>query len=261
MEFSTLLFDVSDYVATITLNRPKVRNAMNSQMAKDLMQTALRCDEDPSVRAVIITGSGKLFCSGGDLQEFSEAEDLPALLKEMAGYLHLAVSRLRRMDPPVIAAVNGTAAGAGMSLACCCDLIIASESARFMMAYPGIGFTPDGSSTYFLPRTVGLRRALEIALTNRMLSAQEAADFGLITRVVPDDQVLPEAGALAAKLAAGPTKALGTAKRLLESGLTESLETQMELEARGISDASRTADAREGIAAFLEKREAEFKGE
>lgn len=261
MEFSTLLFDVSDSVATITLSRPEVRNAMSSRMAQELMRAALRCDEDPSVRAVVITGSGKLFCAGGDLQEFSDAEDLPALLKEMAGYLHLAVSRLRRMDPPVIAAVNGTAAGAGMSLACCCDLIIAAESARFMMAYTGVGLTPDGSSTYFLPRAVGLRRALDIALTNRAVSSQEAAEFGLVTRVVPDDQVMPEAQALAQKLAAGPTKALGMAKRLLESGLTESLETQMELEARGIADAARTADAREGVAAFLEKRQPQFRGE
>ncbi len=261
MEFSTLLFDVSDNVATITLNRPKAGNAMSSQMAKELMQAALHCDEKPSIRAVIITGSGRLFCGGGDLQEFSQMEDLPAMLKEMAGYLHLAVSRLRRMDAPVIAAVNGTAAGAGMSLVCCCDLVIAAESARFMLAYAGVGLAPDGSSTYFLPRAIGLRRALELALTNRTLSSQEAAEFGLVTRVVPDDQVMPEATALAAKLAAGPTKALGTAKRLLESGLTQSLETQMELEARGIADASRTVDAREGIAAFLEKREPKFKGE
>lgn len=261
MESSTLLFDASDSVATITLNRPKAGNAINLQMAKDLMHAAIRCDEEPSIRAVIIAGAGRLFCGGGDLQEFSQAKGLPAMLKEMAGYLHLAVSRLRRMDAPVIAAVNGTAAGAGMSLACCCDLVIAAESARFMLAYAGVGLAPDGSSTYFLPRTIGLRRALELALTNQTLSSQEAANMGLVTRVVPDEQVMPEATALAAKLAAGPTKALGTAKRLLESSLTESLETQMEMEARGISDASRTADAREGIAAFLEKREAKFKGE
>jgi len=164
------------------------------------------------------------------------------------------------MDPPVVAAVHGAAAGAGMSLACACDLVVAAESARFTMSYSNAGLTPDGSSTYYLPRLVGLRRATELTLTNRRLSAQEAMEWGIVTRVVPDEDLSEEATALASQLAAGATKALGAAKRLLQSGWTETLETQMEHETQTIADMARTSDAPEGIAAFLEKRQAEFTG-
>lgn len=261
MEFKTLLFEVHDNVARITLNRPDAANSINIDMAKDLMLAILRCDEDPNIRAVVITGSGNTFSAGGDLKSFAaQGETLPYHLKEITTYLHAAVSRMIRMDPPVIAAVNGTAAGAGMSLACACDIVIAAESARFTMAYTRIGLTPDGSSSYFLPRLVGLKRALELTLTNRMLSAREALEWGIVTQVVPDAELMERVNALASQLAAGPTKALGAAKRLLHSGWAETLETQMELESRAIADMARTADAREGISAFLEKRMAKFKG-
>ena len=259
---TALLFDVRDNVAHITLNRPDAANAMNSDTARELMHAALRCDEDPGVRAVVIAGAGRTFCAGGDLRSFAaEGDNLPFHLKEMTTYLHAAVSRLARMDAPVIAAVHGAAAGAGMSLVCAADIVLAAESARFTLAYTRVGLAPDGSSTFSLTRLVGLRRALELALTNRVLSAKEALDWGLVTRVVPDAELQPEADALAKQLAAGPTKALGAAKRLLRDGSTETLETQMELEARAIADAARTADAREGIAAFLEKRQPQFRGE
>lgn len=179
----------------------------------------------------------------------TEHYSLRTLLKED----HAAVSRLTRMDPPVIAAVNGTAAGAGMSLACACDLVLAAESARFTMAYTKVGLTPDGSSTYFLSRLVGLRRALELALTNRVLSAQEAFDWGIVSRVVADGELMAQADALAADLASGAA-ALGASKRLLYGGWTETLETQLEHESQTISDISRTKDGKEGIATFLEKR-------
>jgi 2-(1,2-epoxy-1,2-dihydrophenyl)acetyl-CoA isomerase len=182
-------------------------------------------------------------------------------LKEVTTYLHAAVSRFTRMDAPVIAAVNGTAAGAGMSMVCCCDIVLAAESAKFTMAYTRVGLTPDGSSTYFLPRIVGLKRALELTLTNRMLSAQEACEWGIVNKVVPDAQLQAEAETLAAQLAAGATGALGSAKRLLHSGWTETLETQMELETQSIAVRAHTTDGREGIAAFLEKRTAKFTGE
>lgn len=261
MQYSTLLFDVADNVATITLNRPDAANAMNGDLTRELADAALRCDEDPEVRAVLITGAGRFFCGGGDLKAFAAlGEDGSAYIKDMATYLHTAISRLRRMDAPIIAAVNGPAAGAGMSLACCSDIVLAAESARFTMAYTSIGLTPDGSATYFLPRIVGLRRAVELALTNRALSAAEAADLGLVTRVVPDEDLMNEARGLASGLAAGPTKAFGVAKHLLETGLNTSLETQMESEGRAIAQAYTTADAREGIAAFLEKRPPKFTG-
>jgi 2-(1,2-epoxy-1,2-dihydrophenyl)acetyl-CoA isomerase len=261
MDYSTLLFDVTDNVATITLNRPEAANAMSGDTARELSDAALRCDTDPDIRAVLITGAGKMFCPGGDLNVFRAHQDhLHTYVKEMATYLHTGISRLRRMDAPIVAAVNGVAAGAGMSLALACDIVLAGESTRFMMAYTRAGLTPDGSATYSLPRIVGLKRAVELTLTNRMLTAQEALDWGIVARVVPDDMLLDEARKLAGQLAAGPTAAFGTAKRLLQDGWTETLETQMEMEGRAISDSARTADALEGITAFLEKRKPRFKG-
>lgn len=172
MPYDALEFDVRDGVAHVTLNRPRAGNSINLEMGRELLHAALRCDEDPGVRAVVLAGSGNSFCFGGDLKEFSErGEDLPRLLKELTTYLHATISRLARMDPPVVAAVHGAAAGGGFSLAISCDLVLAAESSRFAMAYSKAGLTPDGSSTYHLPRLVGLRRAMELALTSRELSA------------------------------------------------------------------------------------------
>ncbi len=261
MEYSTLLFDVRDNIAHITLNRPQAANSINEEMSRDLMHAVLRCDEDPEIRAVILSGAGKIFCGGGDLKDFrGRGQNLPYYLKEVTTYLHAAMSRMMRMDPPVVGAVHGAAAGAGMSLAIACDIVIAAETTRFTVAYTRIGLTPDGSASYFLPRIVGLRRALELTLTNRMLSAQEALEWGIVTRVVPEDELLIQAEAIARQLAAGPTRALGVSKRLLHSGWTETLETQMEHESQSIANSARTADAREGMAAFLEKRSPKFKG-
>jgi 2-(1,2-epoxy-1,2-dihydrophenyl)acetyl-CoA isomerase len=261
MEYTTLLFDVRENVAHITLNRPDAANSINEEMGKDLMQAALRCDEDPEIRAVLISGAGKIFSGGGDLRDFSaKGQKLPYYIKEVTTYLHAAMSRLTRMDAPVVAAVHGAVAGAGMSIAIACDIVVAAETTRFMVAYTRAGLVPDGSSTYFLPRIVGLKRALELTLTNRMFSAQEALQWGLVTRVVPDNELLAQARALAVQLAAGPTRAYGVSKRLLHSGWTETLETQMENESQAIANRARTPDAREGITAFLEKRPPKFKG-
>jgi 2-(1,2-epoxy-1,2-dihydrophenyl)acetyl-CoA isomerase len=261
-EYTTLKFDARDGVAHITLNRPEAANALDLQMTQELLRVVLRCDEDPAIRAVLISGEGPAFCVGGDLKSFSEqGEHLPHHLKEITTYLHAAVSRLARMDAPVVATVHGAAAGAGMSLACACDLVVAAESARFSMAYTNAGLTPDGSSTYYLPRLVGLKRAMELTLTNRELSAQEALEWGIVTRVVADDDLLEEAHSLASQLASGATKALGASKWLLRSGCTEPLETHMERETQAIAEMARTTDGREGIAAFLEKRDAGFTGQ
>jgi 2-(1,2-epoxy-1,2-dihydrophenyl)acetyl-CoA isomerase len=262
MQFKTLLFDVLENVAHITLNRPESANAINLELAKELMYALMQCDEDPLIRAVLIKASGPMFCAGGDVKRFAEkGEDLPHYLKEITVHLHVAMSYLMRMDPPVVAAVHGSAAGAGMSLACACDMTLAAESARFTMAYTGIGLTPDGGATYTLPRLVGIKRTLELALTNRLLSAEEARNWGIVTRVLPEKDLIKEATALAGRLAAGPTKALGATKRLLQSGLTESFEGQMKNESHSISEMARTADAREGISAFVEKRTPTFKGQ
>lgn len=260
--YSTLLFDVRDNVGRITLNRPETGNVLNLQMAKELMEVALRCDEDPQVRAVLLSGAGKSFCAGGDLKSFAAQGDanLPYHLKEVTIPFHVAVARLTHSKAPVVAAVHGAAAGGGFSLMCACDLVLAAESTKFTVAYTKIGLTPDGSGSYFLPRIVGLKRALELTLTNRIFSAQEAAHWGIVTRVVPDTELMAQAEALAVQLAAGPTMAFGAAKRLLHSGWTEPLETQMDLESRSIADMGRTADAREGIASFLAKRQPTYKG-
>jgi 2-(1,2-epoxy-1,2-dihydrophenyl)acetyl-CoA isomerase len=261
MGFKTLLFDIRDNVAHITLNRPNEANSINEEMGKDLMHAVLRCDEDPGIRAVLISGAGKIFSGGGDLKAFlSKGDQLPYHVKEITTYLHSAVSRFTRMDAPVVAAVHGAVAGAGMSIAIACDVVVAAETTRFMVAYTRAGLTPDGSATYFLPRIVGLKRALELTLTNRMFSAQEALQWGLVTRVVPDNELLAQARAIAVQLAAGPTRAYGVSKRLLHSGWAETLETQMENESQAIANSARTADAREGITAFLEKRPPKYKG-
>ena len=261
MSFETLLYETRDGVAYITLNREDTANAINLAMGRDLMSAALDCDEDPGVRAVLIRAQGKIFCAGGDLGGFSSAgEAMPRLLKELTTYLHAAISRFARMDAPVVAAVNGSAAGAGFSLACASDLLVCGESAKFTLAYTRVGLTPDGSSTYYLPRLIGSRRALELMLTNRVIGSAEALAWGLVNRVVPDDKLAEASESLARKLATGPTLAFGGVKKLLLSSANESLETQMELEARAISDAARTSDAQEGVQAFLAKRSAKFTG-
>src|SRR3954471_11839245 len=164
MNYTTLVWDLKDKVARITLNRPDFANALNAEMGRELMHAAIRASEDPAVRAVILTGAGKMFCGGGDLKHFaSQGDALPAHLKELAGCLHMAISRFVRMDAPLIAAVNGSAGGAGLSLCLFADVVLAAESSKFTLAYTKAGLAPDGGSTYFLPRIVGLRRALEMA--------------------------------------------------------------------------------------------------
>ena len=261
MKLETLDFSISNNIATITLNRPENANALNPIMAKELSNMAIECDENKDIRAVIIEGSGKMFCAGGDLKAFSDAGDsAPALIKQMAGDLHIAISRFSRMDAPTIAAVNGTAAGAGFSIAISADVVISAKSAKFVMAYTNAGLSPDGSSTYFLPRRIGDRRARELMLTNRVLSAEEGLEWGLINKIVDQENLSATTRELAEKFASGPTLAYGKVKNLLNASFDNGLETQMELETRGISDMARSSDGREGIQAFLNKRKPNFKG-
>jgi 2-(1,2-epoxy-1,2-dihydrophenyl)acetyl-CoA isomerase len=180
MSYEYILFEVEDAVARITLNRPDAANGMNIEMAHELMLAAIECDESPEIRAVLVTGSGKMFCAGGDLKSFADFGDrLPHKLKEMTTYLHGATSRFSRMRAPMITAVNGVAAGAGFSFAVASDLVVASEKAMFTMAYTAAGLAPDGSSSYFLPRLVGASRSAELLLTARIFNADEANRIGL----------------------------------------------------------------------------------
>src|SRR5216683_5923375 len=220
------------------------------------MSAARRCATDPEIRAVLLSGAGKIFCAGGDLKAFAAQahDELPGYIEQVTLHLHQAIAHFTRMNAPVVVAVHGSAAGGGFSLAVSCDFVYAAESAKFTMAYTRAGLTPDGSSTYFLPRIIGYRRALELAITNRVLSAREAAEMGLVTRVVPDADLIAEATKFATQLAAGPTAAYGGVKRLLIDSFTNTLEAQMYLEGDYISAMGRTADGREGIASFLAKR-------
>jgi 2-(1,2-epoxy-1,2-dihydrophenyl)acetyl-CoA isomerase len=261
MEFENLTYEVRDGVARITLDRGEAANALDLALSKELMHAALAADEDRAVRAVLLGANGRMFCAGGDLGSFRGAGDgVPALLKEMTTYLHAAIARFARMRAPVVAAVKGPAAGAGFSLLCAVDYVVAAETAKFTMAYTQVGLAPDGSSTWWLPRLVGNRRAVELMLTNRRLEAEEALAWGLVNRVVAEDRVDEEAEAVARQLAAGPTEAYGLVKKLVLESAGNGLETQMELESRAIADASRTDDAKEGMAAFFDKRDATFQG-
>jgi 2-(1,2-epoxy-1,2-dihydrophenyl)acetyl-CoA isomerase len=262
MELETIRFERRGAVVTLALDRPKAFNALNLQMCRDLFAAVAACDEDAGVRAVILTGSGeKAFCAGGDIPGFKESlSTISDLIKQMTTYLHGAISRMTRMRKPVIAAINGVAAGAGMGLVMAADVAVAAERATFTMAYTGIGATPDGSTTFFLPRLVGTRRALELSLTNRTLTAREALEWGLVNRVAPDQKLPGEVFAMAECMAAGPTGAYAGVKRLVYRSLENGLESQMEDETQTLAAEASRPDFREGVSAFLEKRRPEFKG-
>lgn len=254
-----LLFTRENGIARLTLNRPKAGNSIDVGLARALMEAAIECDEDDRIRCVLLTGAGRLFCAGGDVGGFAAAgEQLAALLKLLTAYLHSAVSRFSRMGKPMVTAINGPAAGAGFPLSLLGDIALAAQSAHFTVAYTAIGLSPDGGTSWLLPRLVGMRRAQELALLNKRLSATEAAELGLISRVVEDAALLAEAEAIATQLAAAATGALGRTRNLLLSSTSTSLEEQLELEARAIAASSRSAEGREGIAAFLAKRKPEF---
>ena len=217
---------------------------------------------DDAVKAVSVTAEGKVFCAGGDLKEFAEAgADLPTMASQMLVDFHAGINRMNRTPKPFVAGVAGAAGGAGLSLMSSFDLVIASESAKFTMAYTRAGVTPDGTSTYFISRHIGVRRMLDLTLTNRVLTAAEAESWGLVNRVVAPEDVDAETAALAQQLADGPAWALGHAKRIVYEGHDQSLEKAGELEAAVIAESMGRHDGQEGIAAFVEKRAANFTGE
>jgi 2-(1,2-epoxy-1,2-dihydrophenyl)acetyl-CoA isomerase len=257
--FKTIQFEIQSNIAHVTLNRPDAGNSMNYDLASELADAALICDTDESIKVVLLTGNGKMFSAGGDLKAFAGfGDETGQKLKGLADKLHKAISLFARMKPVVVIAVNGMAAGAGLSLAASGDYVLASETAKFTMAYTGAGLSPDGSSTYYLPRLIGLRRTQDLMLTNRVITAQEALDWGLVTRITPNDDLNNEAIAVAKQFAAGPRGAHATIKKLLLESLDNGLESQMELEGQAIANASMSPDGIEGIKAFIEKRKPHF---
>jgi 2-(1,2-epoxy-1,2-dihydrophenyl)acetyl-CoA isomerase len=246
-------------VALVTLKRPQNGNALNLQMAMDLLAAAMTCARNSAVRAVVLTGAGRHFCFGGDLRGMSAHEGATAdYVRELTTYLHAALSKFARMDAPVVAAVNGTAAGAGVGLVAVADLALCAHSTRFNLAYTAVGLTPDAGTSYLLPRIVGARRAMELLLLNRSLSAAEALEWGLVNEVVADDALQPRALEIATRLAGGARGAYGATKRLMAHSLG-AFESQMVLESESIAAQAASEEAAEGIAAFLAKRAAQFR--
>jgi 2-(1,2-epoxy-1,2-dihydrophenyl)acetyl-CoA isomerase len=261
MSEAPVLFTVADGIARVTLNRPDAGNAVDLAMARALLAASIRCQTDAEIRCVVLTGAGRLFCAGGDVGLFRSSGDrVDMMLSELAGTLHMALTRFARMAKPLLVLVNGPAAGAGLSLAIAGDVVLCGRSAHFTAAYATLGLTPDGGMSWLLPRLVGLRKAQEIILTNRRIKADEAEAIGLVTRTVEDEALTDEGDRLAAQLSQAAVGALGAARSLLRQSLESSFETQLEREAEAITRAGGAGECREGLAAYFDRRPPNFKG-
>lgn len=248
-------------VARVTLNRPDAGNAFNQPMADALLEIALDVANDPAVRVVTLTGAGRMFCVGGDVGDFADNSDrIAAFLARLAGTLHQALAQFAAMKKPFVTLVNGPAAGAGMSLAISGDIVLATPEAHFTAAYGGIGLTPDGGMTWMLPRLVGMRQAQDIIMTNRRVAADEAKALGLVTRLVATGALAEEGAALASDLSNRPVGAMGQARWLIQTGMTEGFVAQMDRELQSIKAAGESPEGREGVQAFIERRKPDFRG-
>jgi 2-(1,2-epoxy-1,2-dihydrophenyl)acetyl-CoA isomerase len=262
MSYQAIKFQREGSIARITLARPGAANALNFAMGEELYEVAKSCAAEPGIRAVILDAEGKIFCAGGDVLTFAEAGDeLPATLRRLLDTFHPAVEIFSSINAPLIASVQGVAAGAGLSLLSSCSFVIASDKASFTMAYTGIGMTPDGSATYYLPRQIGLRRAEELMVTNRRLSAAEAVEWGLINQCVEADVLTNTVQSLAEKIASGPTLAFGRTRQLLMDSLDNNFSQQLEAEEKAIIDMAKTRDGLGGVAAFKDRKKPAFNGE
>lgn len=261
LKFETINFEIIENIAIIRLNRPNSYNSLNAKMAKELLEISYECDTNKKIRAIILTGEGdKAFCAGGDLKSFHETGNVAKHLKMVTHDLHGAITKFSRMNSPLIVAVNGVAAGAGLSFVGFADLAIAKSSATFVSAYTKAGLTPDGSSSYYLPRIIGIRKYLELVMTNKVLSSEEALSWGLLNYIYDDKSFWNETVKLADNLSKGPTLAYGKTKRLIHNSLNSTLETQMELETKMIAESAETNDGQVGIKAFLSKEKPKFEG-
>lgn len=255
-----ILYETADGVASITLNRPDVLNAISPELIKAYGDAIARAGQDESIRAVLVTGAGRGFCAGADLNSSGSSERKMSSGELLRTLYHPAITGMRTMPKPVITAVNGVAAGAGMSIALAGDIVLAASSASFLQAFSKIGLVPDAGSTWFLPRLVGDVRARALTLLADKIPAEEARQMGMVWKVYPDDQLAAEARALAGRLAQMPTKAYGLIKAALNASGGNDLAAQLELEADSQNIASRTEDFREGVQAFLQKRPPRFTG-
>jgi len=257
---NSIIIEVENNLAKITLNRPEVFNSFNREMALSLQEILKDCETNPEVRAIVLTGSGKAFCAGQDLKEVTSPELNPGFKKILDEHYNPIISLIRNIKKPIIAAVNGVAAGAGANIALACDIVVAHEKVSFIQAFSLIGLIPDSGGTFFLPRLIGFQKASALAMLGDKISAEEAEQLGMIYKVIPLDGFEDEVNKLALKLAQMPTLALGKIKEAFNQSLSNNLEQQLSLESKLQIEAAQTNDYAEGVSAFIEKRKPNFKG-
>lgn len=257
---NSIEFKINNKVAFISLNRPDVFNSFNREMALSLQKIVTDCSTDNSVRAIVITGNGKAFCAGQDLKEVTDPDLNPGFRKILEEHYNPIIQKIRTIEKPIIAAVNGVAAGAGANIALACDIVLASENASFIQAFSKIGLIPDSAGTFFLPRLIGFQKASALMMLGDKVSAVEAEKLGMVYKVISPESFLEEVTKIAETLAEMPTKAIGLTKRLLNQSMTNNLEQQLASESDLQIEASSSNDYREGVTAFVEKRKPEFNG-
>lgn len=256
----SILLTIENNIGFITLNRSEVFNSFNREMALRLQNTLDACEKDDNVRAIVLTGNGKAFCAGQDLKEVTSTELNLGFKKILEEHYNPIITRIRNIEKPIIAAVNGVAAGAGANMALACDVVVANEQSSFIQAFSLIGLIPDSGGTFFLPRLIGFQKASALAMLGDKISAVEAERIGMIYKVFDEDSFEKEVQNLALKLAKMPTKALGLIKKSLNQSLSNNLENQLALESKYQIEAAGTEDYSEGVSAFIEKRKPNFKG-